>query len=61
MTLKNRMSFTENQLQNDIIIIENALKANGFYFSKIDSFKTVNKNVNSISLKIQNKIIIDSN
>ncbi len=53
MTLKNRMSFTENQLQSDIIIIENALKANGFYFSKVDPFKTVNKDLNSISLKIQ--------
>ena len=36
MVLKNRMSFSEIQLQKDINTINNALKTNGYYFAKVE-------------------------
>ncbi len=50
--LKNRMSFTENQLLKDVNLIKNILKTNGYYFSKVDSSFTENDELNSIRLKI---------
>ena len=52
ISLKNRMSFNEFQLKNDINLIENILKTNGFYFSKVEPFITQNEELNSIKLKI---------
>ncbi len=52
IVLKNRMSFTENQLLKDINLIKNILKTNGFYFSKVDSSFISNEELNSIRLKI---------
>ena len=53
ISLKNRMSFNENLLRKDITLIKNILKANGFYFVKIDSSITKNEELNSV------KIILD--
>ena len=50
--LKNRISFTENQLKRDLIAINNLLKTNGFYFSKIDTSLEKNEKLNSVRLKI---------
>src|SRR6056300_1107763 len=52
MVLKNRMSFTNILLQRDINLIQNVLKTNGFYFSKINSSISENKEVNSIQIKL---------
>ena len=52
MILKNRMSFTQNQLSRDIDTINNILKTNGFYFSKVDSSYTNNEKLNSVRLKL---------
>ena len=35
MFLKNRMSFTENQLKKDINLYHNIFKTNGYYFSEV--------------------------
>ncbi len=50
--LKNRMSFTENQLLKDINLIKNILKTTGYYFSKVESSLIENNELNSIRLKI---------
>ena len=50
LTLKNRMSFTKTLLENDLRLIENILKANGYYFSKVSSSITENKEQNSVRL-----------
>ncbi len=52
MILKNRMSFTENQLNKDIDKIKNILKMSGFYFSKVNSSINKNEDLNSVRLKI---------
>ena len=52
MVLKNRMSFTNLLLKKDINLIQNVLKTNGFYFSKINSSISENKEVNSIQIKL---------
>ena len=52
MVLKNRMSYTENQLQRDIDSINNILKANGFYFSKVQSSLEKNDELNSVRLRV---------
>ena len=52
IVLKNRMSFTENQLKKDINLITNILKINGFYFAKIRSSFTKNDDLNSIRINI---------
>ncbi len=52
MTLKNRMSFTENQLNKDIDKIKNILKVSGFYFAKVNSSINKNDDLNSVRLKI---------
>jgi outer membrane protein insertion porin family len=50
--LKNRMSFTENQLKKDITLIKNILKTNGYYFAKVDSSLVKNDEVNSVNIKL---------
>ena len=52
MILKNRMSFTEDQLQKDINLIKNILKANGFYFADVDISLIKNNELNSVRLKL---------
>ncbi len=52
INLKNRMSFTEVQFQKDITLINNILKSNGYYFSKITSSLKTNEDLNSININI---------
>ena len=53
IVLKNRMSFTEDQLQKDITLIKNILKTNGFYFAKVDSSLIKNDELNSVKIKLE--------
>ncbi len=53
ISLKNRMSFTEDQLQKDITLIKNILKTNGFYFAKIESSIIKNDELNSVQIKLE--------
>ena len=50
LSLKKRMSFTEDQLQKDLILLKNILKRNGFYFAKVTPSLNINKKLNSINL-----------
>lgn len=52
ITLKNRMSFSDLKLQKDIILIENLLKSDGYYFSKVETSVSKNENLNSILINI---------
>ncbi len=52
MTLKERTSFNDFQLQNDLKMINNILKTNGYYFSKIKSSFNADLGLNTINLKI---------
>ena len=52
MFLKNRMSFSEIQLQKDINLINNVLKTNGFYFAKVVPTIIKNDELNSVLLRI---------
>ena len=52
ISFKERMSFTENQLRQDIKYIENYLKTNGYYFSKVTPSIEKNKDLNSVRLNI---------
>ncbi len=52
IVLKNRMSFTKSQLQNDINLIKNILKTSGFYFAKVEPSLITNSDLNSVRLKI---------
>ncbi len=45
-------SFNEELLSADLDLINNILKKNGFYFSKISSSKSVNEKLNTMDLKI---------
>ena len=53
ISLKNRMSFTEQQLVKDKNLIKNILKTNGFYFAEVKSSIIKNDELNSIRLKIE--------
>ena len=46
ITLKSRMSFTELQLENDVTLINNIMKSNGFYFSVIEPSIVRNDDLN---------------
>ena len=48
--LKNRMSFTKSLLESDLRLIENILKSNGYYFSKVSSSVKENLEQNSVRL-----------
>ena len=52
ISLKNRMSYTEEQFKKDIDVINSSLKASGYYFSKIKSSIKRNDDLNSITLNI---------
>ena len=52
IVLKNRMSFTETQLQTDVNLIKNILKTSGFYFAKVEPSLIKNSDLNSVRLKI---------
>ena len=52
MFLKNRMSFSEIQLQKDINLINNVLKTNGFYFAKVVPTIIKNDELNSVLLRV---------
>ncbi len=52
LTLRNRKAFTENSLQNDINLIKNILKSNGYYFVKVSSSIIKDDKLNTIKLNI---------
>ncbi|MBD1153525.1 outer membrane protein assembly factor BamA [Pelagibacterales bacterium SAG-MED24] len=52
IALKDRMSFSENQLQKDVTLIKNILKSNGYYFAKIETSLMKNEDLNSVQLKL---------
>ncbi len=51
ISLKNRKSFTDDQLLKDVILIKNILKTNGYYFAEVNSSFIKNEELNSIQLK----------
>ena len=51
--LKDRMSFTEEQLKRDINLIKNILKTNGFYFAKVESSLVKDEELNSVRLRFE--------
>ena len=52
LSLKNRKAFTENSLQNDVNLIKNILKSNGYYFVEVSSSIIKDDKLNTIRLKI---------
>jgi len=52
ISLKERMSFTQNQLNQDLILIQNILKSSGYYFSKTTSSLIKDEDLNSVRLII---------
>ena len=50
MVLKNRSSYNEAQFKEDLNLINNILKSNGFYFSKIKTSVLKNDEQNSVQL-----------
>ena len=50
ISLKNRSSFTDYKLQNDLNLLNNVLKQNGFYFAKTQPLVKKNNENNSIDL-----------
>ena len=55
IVLKNRMSFTEDQLQKDVTLIKNVLKSNGFYFADVETSLIKNDALNSVRLRLEIK------
>tara|TARA_B100001057_G_scaffold74344_1_gene68899 strand:+ start:283 stop:2484 length:2202 start_codon:yes stop_codon:yes gene_type:complete len=53
ISLKKRKSFSENILQNDINLISNILKTNGYYFVKVTPSIKINENLNSSVIVIK--------
>ncbi len=52
MQLGEMRSFDQELLSADLDLINNILKTNGFYFSKISSSKNINEELNTVDLKI---------
>ena len=52
LSLKNRMSFSENLLNKDLDFIKNFHKTNGFYFVKVTSSINKNEQLNSVRVKL---------
>ena len=52
LSLKNRKAFTENSLQNDVNLIKNILKSNGYYFVEVSPSIIKDDKLNTIRLKI---------
>jgi outer membrane protein insertion porin family len=53
ISLKNRISFTEDLLNRDINLIKNILKSGGYYFTKISPSIFENNELNSIQIEIE--------
>jgi len=53
ISLKKRKTFSEISLQNDITLIKNILKTNGFYFVNVKTFIDNNDELNSTSIKLE--------
>ncbi len=53
ISLKNRISFTDDLLNKDINIIKNILKTNGYYFANISPSILKNEQLNSIEVEIE--------
>jgi outer membrane protein insertion porin family len=53
INLKERSSFTNFNLKNDLATIENILKSNGYYFSNINVYSDKDDDLNTINLKIE--------
>ena len=51
LTLRERASFNDFNLKNDLRIIDDILKTNGYYFSNIDVSFDKNSDLNSLKLK----------
>tara|TARA_Y100001970_G_scaffold95369_1_gene120179 strand:+ start:28778 stop:31021 length:2244 start_codon:yes stop_codon:yes gene_type:complete len=52
IVLKNRMSFSEIQLQKDVNTINNVLKTNGYYFGKVEPSIIKDDELNAVRLRI---------
>ena len=52
MSLAEMKSFDQELLSADIDLINNILKTNGYYFTKITSSKSLNDELNTLALKI---------
>ena len=52
MNLKSRKAFDELTLKEDLNLILNILKTSGYYFAKISSSTEINKNLNTVRLKL---------
>ncbi len=52
ISLKNRKSFTDYALQNDINLIKNILKSNGYYFVKVSPSVQKDDDLNTIRIMI---------
>ncbi len=52
ISLKDRMSFTKYKFNNDLNVIKNILKTNGYYFSTIKASSETNEELNSIVLNL---------
>ena len=52
ISLKNRSSFTNYKLQNDINLLNNILKQGGYYFSEVETIIKKNDSNNSINLTL---------
>ena len=50
LSLKNRMSFTEDQFKKDLNLLNSILKSSGYYFSRIKTTQEFNNELNSIKL-----------
>ncbi len=50
--LSEMKSFDEELLSSDLDLINNILKTNGYYFTKISSSKNINNSLNTVDLKI---------
>ena len=50
MVLKNRKSYQERLFENDLNLIKNIIKRNGYYFSKIETTLIPNDEQNSVQL-----------
>ncbi len=52
ISLKNRMSFTDNLLNQDINYIKNLNKSLGYYFVEVEPYVNKNEDLNSVVLKL---------
>ena len=48
--LKDRMSYTEDLFKRDLILLDNILKTNGYYFADVSTSLIKNDNLNSVKI-----------